>query len=114
MLSIPVPFTSSSFDFYLPFPGWPGWVRVLLVLATAAVLVVLLGWLYRREVRLVPKRVALLLMTLRLAAVLAIFLTTAADPTFVMPARNPASGWRRPPDRIGRPGRRRMLRRCRR
>ncbi len=83
MLSIPVPFTSSSFDFFLPFPGWPMWARVGVVAVGLLVLLGLLGWLYRREVRLVPRRVAVLLMALRLGAVAAVFLTTAADPTFV-------------------------------
>lgn len=83
MLSIPVPWTGWSFDFSLPFPGWPMWVRIPVVLLGAAVLTVILWVLYRREVRLVPKRVARLLMALRLAAVLAVFLTTAADPSFV-------------------------------
>lgn len=83
MLSLPVPFTSCSFDFALPFPGWSMWVRVPLVILAAVVLVALLGLLYRREVRLVPRRVAMLLMALRMAAVAVIFLTTAADPAFV-------------------------------
>ena len=39
--------------------------------------------LYRREVRLVSRRLALLLMALRLAAVAVIFLTLAADPALV-------------------------------
>lgn len=83
MLSVPVPLTSASFDFALPFPGWPQWGRVGVVLVAAAVLVMLLGWLYRRETRLVSRRLAFALMALRLAAVAAIFLTTAADPTLV-------------------------------
>ncbi len=83
MLSIPIPWTGWSFDFSLPFPGWPMWVRVPVVLLGGAALAVILWVLYRREVRLVPKRIARLLMALRLAAVLAVFLTTAADPTFV-------------------------------
>jgi hypothetical protein len=84
MLSIPVPFTSWSFDFALPFPGWPGWARGLVVLAGAVLLAGLLAWLYRRETKLVPRRVGVLLLALRLAAVLAVFLTTATDPTFVV------------------------------
>jgi hypothetical protein len=83
MLSIPIPFTASSFDFALPLPGLPTWVRALLVLGGAVVLAVLLGLLYRREVRLVSRRLALTLTALRLAAVLAVFLTTASDPTLV-------------------------------
>lgn len=83
MLSIPIPLTAASFDFALPFPGWPQWARVSVVLLGAAVLVVLLGLLYRREVRLVSRRLALLLMALRLTAVAVIFLTLAADPAVV-------------------------------
>ncbi|MCU0702527.1 MAG: hypothetical protein MUF18_00865 [Fimbriiglobus sp.] len=83
MLSIPVPFSAASLTFALPFPGVPVWVRVTVVVLAMAAVAVLLFVLYRREVRLVPKRIARLLVALRVAAVLAVFLTTAADPTLV-------------------------------
>jgi hypothetical protein len=83
MLSIPIPFTASSFDFALPLPGLPVWVRTLLVLVLAAGLAAGLWVLYRREVRLVPRRLAVTLLALRLAAVVAVFLTAASDPTLV-------------------------------
>ena len=38
MLSIPIPLTAASFDFALPFPGWPQWARVSVVLAVARAL----------------------------------------------------------------------------
>jgi hypothetical protein len=81
MLSLPIPFTASSFDFFLPFPGLPGWARVLLVLAAAGMLALLLVLLYRFEMRAIPRWVARTLLGLRLATVAAVFLTLSFDPT---------------------------------
>ncbi len=92
MLSVPIPFTPASFDFSLPLPGLPVWVRVLLVLALTGAVVAVLVLLLRRELKLVRRRVAFILMALRMAAVLAVFLTLVADPTLVTTTSTPVRG----------------------
>ena len=53
---------------------WPLWLALPLLAGVAA----LLAWLYRRERRLVPPRVGLLLTALRIALVVMLFLTLLA------------------------------------
>jgi hypothetical protein len=92
MRPIPVPFTDASLRLSLPFTGMPTGLRVLLTLGVVLVFLVLLFLLYRREMRLVPRRFAIALLGLRVAVIAAVFLTVALDPILARSVKEEVPG----------------------
>jgi hypothetical protein len=68
MFSLPIPLTSASLDFTLPLPGWSRWVRLLVVLLLLLGFAVVLWRLYRQELLIAKKKIARILLALRLSA----------------------------------------------
>jgi len=92
MLSIPLYLNDLSLELALPFAGWPLALRWLLLLFLPfATLAVLLG-LARYELRLVPLRIAITLLALRVAVFVCILLTLFLEPKFSRTIREEVPG----------------------
>jgi len=80
MFSLAIPLTDSRLELSLPFPGWPLGLRYALLLGTFAVIGFVLVRLYSHESRLVARRVARILLALRLGVVVAVLITLMFEP----------------------------------
>jgi hypothetical protein len=92
MPPIPLPFTDALLRLSPPLPGYGPAVRAVLTLLLLAAALAAIGYLYRREMRLVPRRFALALLGLRLALVAALLLTVALDPSVARTVREEVPG----------------------
>ncbi len=82
MFSIPLPWPESSLLLHPQWAGLPPVVRGLLVCGVIAVPLVLLVWLYRYELRLVPPLTALVLLSLRLVVLVLVLFVVCLQPIF--------------------------------
>ncbi len=80
MTAVPIPFTEATLELAPPAGAWPSAVGFGLGVLAVPLAVGLMAWLYRRELRLVSRRVALVLLVLRVAAVLVALVTLLFDP----------------------------------
>ncbi len=82
MFSIPLPWPESSLLLHPQWSGLPALLRVVLLCGVVAVPLVLLVWLYRFELRLVPRMTALGLLGLRLAVLVLVLFVVCLQPIF--------------------------------
>jgi hypothetical protein len=80
MFRIDLPFTEAHLLLTPRLGGFSRFTQVGLLLLILAVLLYLIFRLYRYELRLVPRRFALILLALRLALVMALFVVTSMKP----------------------------------
>jgi hypothetical protein len=83
MTSLPIPFTGSTLELAPPAGSWSAAVGFALGALAVPISLALMAWLYRRELRLVSRRVALTLLILRAAAVFVVLFTLLFDPVVV-------------------------------
>jgi hypothetical protein len=82
MFSIPLPWPESSLLLHPQWAWLPAVVRGLVLCGVVAVPLVLLVWLYRFELRLVPRLTALSLLALRVAVLLLVLFVVCLQPIF--------------------------------
>lgn len=92
MTSISLPFTDAFLRLGLPFPGLSVSLRIFLTAMLLALFLVLLVLLYRYEMRLIRRRFAVGLLTLRLTAFALIFLTLALEPVIARSVKEEVRG----------------------
>src|SRR5262249_13408358 len=80
MFRIDFPFTDAHLLLTPRLGGMSRYLQVGILLLILAILLYLIVRLYRHELRLIPRRAALLLLGLRLALVLTLFLVTSMKP----------------------------------
>jgi len=92
MFAVAWPGSDASLVFSAPFGGLSSFVRTLAVIGAFGVGFVLLGWLYRAESKLIPKRFRLALLTLRLLAFALVLGTLLFDPVLSKTVREDVPG----------------------
>ncbi len=92
MASISLPFTDAFLRLGLPFPGLSVPLRVFLTLLLLGLFSALLVFLYRYETRLIRRRFAVALLTLRLVAFALIFITLALEPVVARSVKEEVPG----------------------
>src|SRR5581483_7208186 len=92
MTTLPLPFTGATLELAPPAGSWSSAVGFALGALAVPLAVVLMTWLYRRELRLVPRPVAIVLLALRAVAVLVVLLTLLFDPAVVRTTTEPVPG----------------------
>jgi hypothetical protein len=89
MFTLPIPLTSASLNFTLPLPGWSRWLRLAVVLLLLVGFGVVLSRLYRHELLIAKRKIARILLGLRLTAMGVVFLTLGTQPTLVKTSQIP-------------------------
>ncbi len=89
MFTLPIPLTSASLNFTLPLPGWSRWLRLAVVFLLLLGFGVVLWRLYRHELLIAKKKIARVLLALRLTAMAIVFLTLGTQPTLVKSSQIP-------------------------
>ncbi len=87
-----IPATDAALELAWPFPGWPGALRYGLVFAIPLAIAGLLVLLSRFELRLVPFRVALVLLALRLTTVAVVLIALFFEPQVAKVRRGEVTG----------------------